>query len=104
MPVAGRCYAVLGMMQDKHPETFVQPLLPFVHAWYTTGLQVERAGSAEWLAGCIGPSADGPVIPCASVQGALEALCTVLRPGDRVLVCGSFYTVTEWSALGADFT
>lgn len=104
MPVAGRCYAVLGMMKDKDTAAFVQPLLPLVDAWYATGLRIERAAAVQTVAAAIRDQApDRPVVPCAAVQDALVALRAVVRPGDRVLICGSFYTVAEWSALQAGF-
>jgi dihydrofolate synthase / folylpolyglutamate synthase len=100
----GRCYAVLGMMKDKDPASFVQPLSPFVDVWYATSLQVQRAGTAEAIAAAIrGPDVARSVVCSASMQDTLAALQAVVGPGDRVLVCGSFYTVAEWSALQPDF-
>lgn len=100
MPVTGRCYAVLGMMRDKDLAAFVQPLLPLVDSWYATGLQVERASPAEVIAAGIRDSAgDRDVVACDSMQETRVALQTLVQPGDRVLVCGSFHTVAEWSAV-----
>jgi len=104
MPVKGRCYAVLGMMGDKDLAAFVQPLLPLVDSWYATGLRVERASSAAVIAAGIRASAgDRDVVACASVQETRTALQMRVQPGDRVLVCGSFHTVAEWSALRTYF-
>jgi dihydrofolate synthase/folylpolyglutamate synthase len=105
LPLAGRCYAILGMMRDKDVAAFVQPLLASVDVWYVTGLQVDRASSAVELAARIEvAAAEAPVVVCTTVTDALAKLKMVLTSGDRVLVCGSFYTVAEWSALRPEFT
>lgn len=104
LPLAGRCYAVLGMMRDKDVAAFVQPLLSAVDSWYVTGLQTDRASPAEALAAEIEAAAAGtPVVVCPTVAEALTKLKNVVQAGDRVLVCGSFYTVAEWLALGVEF-
>ena len=104
MPVAGHCYAVLGMMKDKDSQAYVQPLLSLVDTWLVTGLQVERAAAPEQLAAAVAACAPAraPVV-CPDIRAALGVLRERVQPGDRVLVCGSFYTVAEWSALRAEF-
>ncbi len=101
MPSPRRCYAVLGMMKDKQPASFVQPLLPFVDTWYASGLQVARASPAAALAASISACTGQRIASFASMSETRDALQAVLRPGDRVVVCGSFYTVAEWCALEA---
>jgi dihydrofolate synthase/folylpolyglutamate synthase len=103
-PAEGRCYAVLGMMKDKDPQAYVQPLLPLVDTWLMTGLQVGRAASPARLAAAVGELVSGRApVSCSDMQAALDNLRDRVQPGDRVLVCGSFYTVAEWSALRAEF-
>jgi len=61
---------------------------------------VERASPVEQLAAKLEPIAGAArVSACQSVADAVELLKNKAKPGDRVLVCGSFYTVAEWSAL-----
>ena len=105
MPIAGRCHALLGMMKDKDIAGFVQPLLPHVDAWYPCDLQPARAASAAALAAGIRACGVGghAVVECRGVQQAAAALQAQARHSDRLLVCGSFYTVAEWSALQVDF-
>lgn len=103
-PAAGHRYLVLGMMRDKDVRSFVQPLRPCVDTWYATGLQVARASPVETLAAGIRDQVDGqPVVTCANMQETLAALTAVVEPGDRIVVCGSFYTVAEWSELNPHF-
>jgi dihydrofolate synthase/folylpolyglutamate synthase len=104
-PAAGHRYLVLGMMRDKDVTSFVQPLRPYVDTWYATGLQVKRASPVGTLAAGIRAQLDGqPVVTCATMQETLAALKAVAEPGDRIVVCGSFYTVAEWSALKPQFS
>jgi len=100
LPLAGKTHAVLGMMRDKDIESFVRALDPQVSCWYPVGLAVERASPVGQLTAKLEPIAGAArVNACQSVADAVELLKDKAKPGDRVLVCGSFYTVAEWSAL-----
>jgi len=103
-PLPGKTHAVIGMMQDKDAESFVRALETVVSRWYPVGLQTDRASTAQQLAqrlaSVIGTQR---ITTCASLAGAIEHLKAELRPGDRVLVCGSFYTVAEWASLQVEF-
>jgi len=104
VPLAGSTHAVLGMMRGKDTEAFVRALDAQVSCWYPVGLAVERASSAGQLRAKIEPVVDAArVIACQSVTDAMELLKDKAEPGDRVLVCGSFYTVAEWTALRPGF-
>ncbi|GMQ88745.1 MAG: bifunctional tetrahydrofolate synthase/dihydrofolate synthase [Gammaproteobacteria bacterium] len=104
MPLAGGTHAVFGMMRDKDAESFARALDPQVSCWYPAGLAVERASSAEQLRARIEPVVGGARInTCQSVADAMELLKHKAESGDRVLVCGSFYTVAEWTALRPGF-
>lgn len=99
-PVAGCTHAVIGMMRDKQVADFLTPLRGLVDMWYATGLPVDRAFTGDKLAGLIREQVSGqPVNACKAPADALDCLRSVVRTGDRVLVCGSFHTVAEWSAL-----
>ncbi len=99
-PVAGRTHAVLGMMQDKDIDPFLDPLLELVDVWYATGLSIDRAFAGDELQKLIGQRVAGqPVHGCKTLIDVLDCLQPAVQAGDRVLVCGSFHTVAEWSAL-----
>ncbi len=103
-PLSGTTHAVIGMMRDKDINAFVDALRDQVDHWYPVGLGSERAVSPEQLADHLrGTQQTQPVTVCRSVTDALAALTGQLQAGDRILVCGSFYTVAEWSALDTDF-
>ncbi|TCK17779.1 dihydrofolate synthase/folylpolyglutamate synthase [Thiogranum longum] len=103
-PLSGATHAVIGMMRDKDIDAFVEALRGQVDHWYPVGLDVDRALSPQQFTAHLQQThADGPVTICPSVAEALEALAGQVQTGDRILVCGSFYTVAEWSALDTNF-
>ncbi|VAW74968.1 Dihydrofolate synthase @ Folylpolyglutamate synthase [hydrothermal vent metagenome] len=100
--LSGTTHAVIGMMRDKDIDAFVKILGGQVDHWYPVGLNCERAFSSDQLATSLrNAEVNRPVQPCQSVVEAQTALHDKVQEGDRVLVCGSFYTVAEWSALNA---
>ena len=98
-PVAGRTLAVIGMMQDKDIEAVVKQLRSEVNAWYTATLSSPRSADANSLAEIIrGQAPEAEVVACSDVGAACEMAKAAARGDDRILVCGSFYTVA--AALG----
>jgi dihydrofolate synthase/folylpolyglutamate synthase len=103
-PLSGKTYAVFGMMRDKNTQSFVRVLATVVSHWYPVGLQTDRASTAQQLAQRMAPIVGMErVTACESVTHAINRLKAEVRPGDRVLVCGSFHTVAEWTSLQAVF-
>ena len=93
-PVAGRTLAVIGMMQDKDIPAVVKQLQPEVDAWYATKLPSPRSADADTLADIIRSQTDEvEVVACPDVSAACEAAKAAAGDDDRILVCGSFYTV-----------
>lgn len=93
-PVAGRTLAVFGMMQDKDIPAVINQLQSEVDAWYTANLSTPRSEDANRLAEMIRSQAgEVEVEACADVFTACEAAKAAARDDDRILVCGSFYTV-----------
>ncbi|CAM3305227.1 bifunctional tetrahydrofolate synthase/dihydrofolate synthase [Halomonas lysinitropha] len=94
-PCTGRTYGLLGMLADKDADGVISALAPVVDVWVPASLAGERARSADDLAerlalhgGEVGYRGSSPV-------DAAEWLAARLLPEDRVLVCGSFFTVAE---------
>jgi len=93
-PVAGRTLAVIGMMQDKDIAAVVNRLQPEIDAWYTANLPSPRSVEADTLAEMIRSQTDAEeVVACADVSAACAVAKADARDTDRILVCGSFYTV-----------
>ena len=95
-PCAGRTRAVLGMLDDKEAGEFASRLAPIVHDWYIAGLDVERGLSAQALqahleaAGFTGKNRIFPDVATAWSEAHVDS-----EEGDRIVVCGSFFTVAE---------
>lgn len=94
-PVTGRTHAVIGMLKDKDPPTVVEPLAGLVDAWHAVSLGGPRGAPAARLGECVARLCDAPVREHDSVSAALEVVRPQTRPGDRVLVVGSFLTVAD---------
>jgi len=95
-PCEGRTRVVLGMLEDKEVGEFASRLVPVVHDWYIAGLDVERGLSAQALqarieaAGITGKSRVFPDVATAWCEANMDS-----EEGDRIVVCGSFFTVAE---------
>ena len=89
-------HVVFGCMADKDVATMLQKLGPLVDHWYFTDLPLPRALGADAL---VALSASVPGCEKASKisyndpQKALDAAVAQAAPTDRIVVCGSFFTV-----------
>ncbi len=95
-PCKGHTRVVLGMLDDKDAGEFASRLAPAVHGWYIAGLDVERGLSAQALQACVeaaGFSGKNRIFP--DVATAWQEAHTDSEAGDRIVVCGSFFTVAE---------
>lgn len=95
-PCAGRTRVVLGMLDDKEAGEFANLLAPIVHDWYLARLDVERGLAAQVLQARLdaaGFTGNKRIFP--DVATALREAHTDSGEGDRVVVCGSFFTVAE---------
>ncbi|MCW4151126.1 bifunctional tetrahydrofolate synthase/dihydrofolate synthase [Halomonas sp. 18H] len=91
----GTTYALLGMLADKDADGVIDALSPAIDAWLPVSLEGDRARHSHQLAECLQRHGQ-TVIECAAspTEGA-RRLASHLAPEDRVLVCGSFFTVAE---------
>ncbi|MEX1082488.1 MAG: bifunctional tetrahydrofolate synthase/dihydrofolate synthase [Halofilum sp. (in: g-proteobacteria)] len=98
-PTGGRTLAVLGMYADKDIEAVVAELAPVVDAWFVASLPSPRGAAHERLSQAIG--AIGGVIEASGADPATAFLSAraAVRPGDRIVVAGSFATVGPVRAL-----
>jgi len=94
-PCAGRTIALLGMLGDKDADGVIAALSPVVDAWVPASLAGERARTAGELAGRLMRHGGEVWHRGRSPVEAAEWLAARLAPDDRVLVCGSFFTVAE---------
>lgn len=91
---AGRTHLVLAMLADKDAAGVCAALRPAVDVWYCAGLTAARGQSGAQLATRAGLMGTGMTVHADVVSACAHAAATA-RPGDRIVVCGSFYTVSE---------
>ena len=91
-PCPGRTLAVVGILGDKDAAAIGAALAPAVDEWFLCALPGPRGGSAEALAARLAEVARAPVL-ATSVTEACDAARRAAGAQDRVLVCGSVFTV-----------
>lgn len=95
LPRGGRTLAVFAMLSDKDVAGVIAVLKPLVAQWFVAGLSGPRGGTAEALAEKLA-AADVTAVACfADVEEALKAARDVAGVDDKIIVFGSFYTVSE---------
>ena len=93
-PARGRTLGVMGMFKDKAVEEVAEALAPRLDGWYLAGLDGPRGQSAAELAARVQSSVPGAeLLEYPTVAAAYAAARTAARPGDRVVVFGSFQTI-----------
>jgi dihydrofolate synthase / folylpolyglutamate synthase len=100
-PATGRTIAVCGILQDKDAGEIARVLKTSADLWIACTLPGPRGSSAAELAQRLAPDVR-VAEQAASVAQGCERAASLARPGDRVLVFGSFSTVTaalEWLQL-----
>ena len=91
-PCRGRTLAVLGVLGDKDAPEIAAALAPWVAEWFLCALPGPRGTSAEALGQRLAAVISAPHL-FESVDAACVAARAGAQPGDRVIVCGSVYTV-----------
>jgi len=98
---AGRTLAVAGVLADKDAAGIAAALGPLIDHWIVCALPGPRGGSAADLAWRLGLAPRELTLADSVVRGC-ELARARSRPGDRVVVFGSFHTVgpaLEWLGL-----
>jgi len=96
-PAAGRVIAVYAALSDKDAAGVIDAMAPVVGQWHLAGLADAgpRGGDVEALAARLSGTAAADGARHATVAQALDAARAQARPGDRVLVFGSFHTAAD---------
>ncbi|MEK6747815.1 MAG: bifunctional tetrahydrofolate synthase/dihydrofolate synthase [Pseudomonadota bacterium] len=90
--ISGQTFAVFGVLADKDIAGIVGALRSVVDAWFIAPLAVPRGAGVEVLAEIFNAHSIHPV-PNENIRVAYLAAQAAAQTGDRILVCGSFYTV-----------
>ena len=89
---AGRTFAVIGVLADKDAAAIGSALAGVIDEWIVCTLPGPRGTPAAELAALLVPRA-APIDLADSVAVGCELARAKAQPGDRVIVCGSVYTV-----------
>ena len=101
LPSAPHTYAVFAAMHDKDLAGVLTPFKDLVERWFATQACFERGAAPAALAEVLAGVGARGVETAPSVAAACAAARAAARPGDRVLVFGSFHTVgAATAALG----
>ena len=93
-PVAGRTFAVIGMLADKDSAGVIAALASQIDRWFVCAPDTSRALSASALADGIRLQASGAdITQCDDPVAALEMALKQAAVDDRIVAFGSFYTV-----------
>jgi dihydrofolate synthase / folylpolyglutamate synthase len=88
----GRTLAVIGVLADKDAAAIAAALSAVIDHWIVCALPGPRGGSAAQLAQRLARP-PGEMTLALSVAAGCELARAAARAGDRVVVCGSVYTV-----------
>jgi dihydrofolate synthase/folylpolyglutamate synthase len=100
-PVAGRTFAVAGILQDKDAAAIGAALQGVIDGWVLVGLPGERGGDPEALRRRL-PEAYRSLALAPDVEHGCGAALALAQRGDRIVVLGSFLTVgpaLDWLGL-----
>lgn len=95
MPLSGDTHAVVAMLADKDLKATLHHLKGVVQRWYPAALAVPRGADAALLQQALAAIGESGEFAYPTVSAALVAARQQARPGDRIVIFGSFYTVAE---------
>lgn len=95
MPVSGRTVAVCGVLRDKPIEDIGRALAGSMDAWYVVSLPGARgAPGQETAARLASGGVSCEIQTCPDPVSGFKAACAAVSAEDRVVVFGSFLTVS----------
>jgi dihydrofolate synthase/folylpolyglutamate synthase len=96
LPCDGKTHAVFSMLADKDIVGTVQAVDKLIDDWHIAALPVPRAAPLSILQeSFFKAKLDKQIKPYPDIARAYQAAIDEAKPGDRVIVFGSFYTVAE---------
>jgi dihydrofolate synthase/folylpolyglutamate synthase len=101
-PLSGRRLALLGMLSDKDPAGVASALSAPIDGWVLAGIADSPRGLGAAQLRARLPSTLTVLDESPTVAAACERLRQLSRPGDELIVCGSFHTVgpaLDWLGL-----
>jgi len=93
MPCQGETYAVVGMLKEKDIAGFLRVMIECITHWHVAALDTPRTASAHTLVEHLTMLGATSIQSYLSIAAAYHHVEFQAKPGDRIVVCGSFYTV-----------
>jgi dihydrofolate synthase/folylpolyglutamate synthase len=97
-PCTGRTWAIFGLLASKDAQGVIAALTDTVDTWYAVALEGPRGRTGVELATLLRETGARAMVS-ATIRDACQAAHTAARPGDRIVVLGSFHTVAPVLAL-----
>ncbi|WP_369601901.1 folylpolyglutamate synthase/dihydrofolate synthase family protein [Hahella sp. SMD15-11] len=94
-PVQGRTHAIFSALEDKDIESVVDAMRSVIDVWHVASLDVPRAAAIDRLEGAVSSRSGQTPRRHETVRQAVCQLLPQLDKTDRLLIFGSFYTVSE---------
>ncbi len=94
-----RTHAILAMLADKDAGEVARIMAPRIDAWHLAGLEGTRGQSAEALAKRVAAEVSDPVL-WDNIGKAVAGVAREARPGERIVIFGSFHTLAGALATG----
>lgn len=91
-PCTGQTLAIVGLLADKDAEGVIAALTEVVDGWYTVTLDGPRGRTATELA-IVLQAVGIQAATCPDALAACRSAKRAAKPGDRIVVFGSFHTV-----------
>jgi dihydrofolate synthase/folylpolyglutamate synthase len=95
LPRGGKTLAVFSMLSDKDIAGVIAILKPRIGHWYAASIIGPRGTSAETIQQKLAAAGISEITTCASVAAAVAAAREAATVDDKILIFGSFYTVSE---------
>lgn len=92
-PIAGRTFAVCGILADKDAAGVAYQLRDCIDEWWLSSTEGARGTTSAALAARIAPQIEVRLNETHSIAAACAAALAAASPEDRIVVFGSFHTV-----------
>lgn len=93
-PVQGKTYAVFSMLADKDIRESLRMIMPNIDGWFVAPLRNKRAASSELLQKIFQDNHLDARFD-ENIAHSYQAAQKIAKPGDRIVIFGSFSTVSE---------
>lgn len=94
-PCQGETHAVVGMLKTKDIAGVLSILRDSISHWHVAALKSSNSATAQYLVDNLAAIGATNVHSYPSIADAYTHSLSHARDGDRILVCGSFYTISE---------